>query len=235
MFVPANTVARLAATASMAALAMSPVAAVPSSAVTPAAPAAAAASNAVTRRADVDGDGRPDRITLSLHSVRNYHPRYRLTVRTATGRTMTTMVYHWTEFDPWPAKHVFLGTAPVDGIRGNEMLFDVSADGDDETYIVYTVRGGRLQLATSPNAPRRADWDVYGAYLGVARGYTFGHVGRNRAVTHHALQLQNGRYVGRSTTYVWSAKGWKKRSSKAVDVAESAGKLYAGWHGISWR
>lgn len=198
--------------------------------------AAPAASNVATRKADIDGDTKPDTVTLSLHSVRGTSARYLLTVKTAK-RTMTQIIYKDTYDSPVPAKYVLQGVGPVDGARGNEILLDVSPDvGDAEGYAVYTVKNGKIKQSGAPGSPFRGEWACMGPWLGIARGYTFSYDAKaRRTVTYHDLSTAGRTYSGPSTTYTWTSKGWQRTSTRTTTATAEQAKKYVYWHGITWR
>lgn len=233
---------RIAATATTTALVLAgAVAAAPSATAAPsAAPAATTASKSLTKRVDIDGDGRNDTVTLQLVSARGDKNGYRLTVRTATRRTSSRVVYVYNLNDA-TVNDIWVGASGFDGVRGNEILLDLGGGvGDFPNLITYTWRNGKLGVLVSPNgAARYPNWPITVPPFGVS-GYTFSMKGSTRYVVHHELNpSKSGRgrsYSGIDTTYRWTPKGWKKVSSKRSGVLSAAAASKLGdFRGLIWR
>lgn len=205
----------------------------------PGVPAAPDRPEPVVHRADVDGDGRPDTVTLTRRRVTTDWYTFRITVRTATGRSAVRDVHvadyvsgTLTPFDVWR------GTATVDGVRGAEINVDRGGNvGDAAWPHLYTWRAGRLVPLRSPEST--AGWNVADHPASVA-GYSFSTKRGRRYVT--ATQLR-GRfaadgtvtYQGTRTTYRWRRGAWVTVSrARTGTLSEARGQALAGWQGLSW-
>lgn len=199
----------------------------------------------VTSRADIDGDGRPDTTTLSQVPTSRGHHRYVLRITTSGGVSTRIPMTIPFEIDPLPPKSLWVGAAHLDGVRGAELVLDVSPGvGDTPEELVYTWRKGRLVGAPAPNGlawgkgSARNEWRIANTLWAIS-GYTFATKGGVRQVTHHDLK---GRmvgekpvYAGRHTTYRWSAGTWRRVSSRPVrGLSEKAAVPFADWHGLRW-
>lgn len=215
------------------------VAAAPAATAAPVmAPAATTASASVTKRVDIDGDGRADTVTLRLVSARGYTNGYRLSVRTAKGRTASLPVYVDNTSDP-SAKDVWVGVTGVDGVLGNEVMLDLGGGlGDFGWFHTYTWRNGKLVPLAAPGSSRTSrSWPVTFPPFPVS-GWTFSMKGSTRYVVHHQLNPSaSGRtYSGTNTTYRWTSKGWKKVSTaKSGVVSRATAEKMSDFRGLIWR
>lgn len=96
------------------------------------APAASAAPTALppaaTARADVDGDGRVDRVTLALVARRDWQNFYRLTVTPAKGRAESVGFSLENDAADLTPRQLLQGTGAIDGVKGSEVVvFQASA------------------------------------------------------------------------------------------------------------
>lgn len=146
--------------------------------------------------ADVDGDGRPDLITLRRHPVLVGH----LNVRLASGRRLAARMRSDAPFVPG------LATAGnVNGIRGEELFVDIQHFAANDVIGVYTYARGRLRLAGTAMA--------YGSDFPVRNGITCTVRGRRRLIVQHQFQLHvigpHWRWTRKDTVFVW--KGTRLR------------------------
>lgn len=211
---------------------------------TEAAPASAATAlpRPATRVADIDGDGRADRVTLTTTARTRASQTLRLTVQTATRRTasarITVPLTAGTSLAPSAALQ---GTAEADGARGREILVRVSADGAPRSsrYRVYTWRQGRLAAMASV-ASRGSGWSWSRDAAGVD-GYEVSGRGAQRRLVHRHVSLAGRaadgtpRFAGTATTYAWTSAGWSRRSVRRITGLTLAQvEAFSGCHGIVW-
>lgn len=204
---------------------------------------AADVSPAVSRVADIDGDGRPDTVALSLVTSRSTHQSFRLTVSTARRKVATTTFTVSCMCDG-PAsgttpRRVLQGMAPIDGVVGSEVLVDLSSEPYDVWEMAtYAWRAGKLQRLPAPGSGRSGLWGSAYPLMGID-GYTVSMVGKTRQVVRHRLRPLPGfdRFLGTDTTYTWSRSGWVARRTQRVGPvsADTAKALYFGFKGISFR
>lgn len=192
----------------------------------PVSTAAVAASShapvkAVTKRFDVDGDRRADRVTLA--PVRT--GRYLLTVATARGRTVRVPV--WSTFGQDWGENPWVTQGGIDGVPGAEIVLAVSA-GDGVSAVVLTWRGGKLVNLAAPMSrglgdPSRA-WYWIGDEAHVA-GYKFWTAGGQRKALACAYELRApNTWSGAVTTSHWTRSGWREMASRAVVVPEKTAR-----------
>lgn len=183
----------------------------------------------VTRRFDVDGDRRPDRVSVS--QVRT--DRYLLTVTTARGAIVRVPVASSFQRD-W-GQHPWIDQGGIDGVPGAEIVLAVSG-GDGVSAVVLTWRGGKLaNLAAPPSrgitSPSRR-WYLLSDEARVA-GYRFWTAGGQRKAAAGQFELQaNGRWAGVLITSVWAANGWRTVETRAATVSPQVAQAYGGLHGV---
>lgn len=206
--------------------------------------AAPAASSALTSRADVDGDGRRDTITLVRRAVTPDEYRFRLAVVTASGKRAIrdVLVPNYGDGSLQPAD-VWIGTASVDGARGVEMAVERSGNvGDFPWPHLYTWRSGRIVPETAPGAPvGETGWTVAN-HFSLIQGYDIRTVKGRRQVTATVLKgtfdpkRETATFRGTRTTYRWERGTWRKVSThRTRTLSDPVAQRYAGWHGITWR
>ncbi|WP_040155870.1 hypothetical protein [Mobilicoccus massiliensis] len=203
----------------------------PSATAAPAAPTAKAGP--VSRTVDIDGDRRADKVTVSLYNIRKKHLTFMVTVKTARTTTRMPVVVGNENVGLRPAD-VLVGTAPADGVAGNEIMLEQGGGVGDFGYLrSYTWRGGRLVAQNAPDGDRA--WGVLFPPFGVD-GYAFSTKKGKRYVTQtHLQRSRSGRYYGTATTYVW-AGAWKKQSTKSISgVKDRDARRIPLWSGIAWR
>lgn len=193
----------------------------------------------VSSRVDIDGDGRGDVTTFRFVSRDGKNAYYRLSVRTARGKTARLPIVVQDLMDQ-PASDFWVGATGIDGIRGNEIVLDlVGGIGDATDIRSYAWRNGRLvTLPAAGSSGKRINWQVMWVDFGRAIGYTFSQ-GRSgiRYVTKHDVKgSASGRtFTGTNTLYRWSGKGWSKLSTKRVSVTRKVASSYTGLNGLIWR
>ncbi|WP_168583394.1 hypothetical protein [Gephyromycinifex aptenodytis] len=201
------------------------------------------ASAPVTARVDIDGDKRRDTVRLTqLASTRSWH-RFVLSVRTAAGRTDTMRIAVPNQTSVKPSD-LWWGTAHADGVRGAEILLDLSGNLGDAPYPhMYTWRRGRIASAPAPEKAAPGQQSNYWAIIAQPfqySGYTFSSRNGARTVTWNrttpGATPEPRRYSGTSTTYRWTSAGWRKVSTKPLrGLSEDSAFRLADWHGITWR
>jgi hypothetical protein len=140
--------------------------------------------------ANVDGDGRPDLVTLRRTSA----SAGRLQVALASGRLLSVK----TPTDaPWLPGLVATGN--VDGRAGEELFVDVTHITTSEAIYVYTYWQGQLRLAGRLSA--------YGYDYGILSGITCSGDGSKQFVTERNFLLQPsllaGHWTEQDTQYIW--------------------------------
>lgn len=214
-----------------------------STASAPTAPDAAGAPplKSVTRRVDVDGDGRLDTITVRTIWRRGYDCRFTVTVSPARGAAVTMPVRMPNCENHFGADGLWAGSADVDGQPGSEFMLDFGGYMGDFPWLhTYAVRGGKIVALPAPGSSNRlVSWDVVGPYPFPISGYTFSTRGGVRYVVHHELTpSRSGRtYTGTDTTYRWAGTSWARVSrapAKPVSRAAAEKNVWL-WHGITWR
>ena len=141
--------------------------------------------------ADVDGDGRPDLITL--RTARTGPPYGRLEVALSSGRVLDVRT-------PSDASYLpdLVATGNVDGRPGEALFVDVEHITTDEVIDIYTYAGGRLRLGGT--------FAAYGEEYGIVFGITCSAHGGKHFVTQHEFELQSPsphHWTLRDTVYVW--------------------------------
>lgn len=197
---------------------------------------------APTSRADLDGDGRPDRTTLTTVRTTARAHTFRLTTRTATGRTISTLITIPANLDDTTTKDVWWGAAPIDGVPGAEVVLDRMAGvGDFPDCAVYTIRKGTFRVLRAPGAKSdRTDWSVSNHPTQVS-GYAFSTSRGVRRVVATRLTKTGGTwdapvYSGFRTTYRWARTGWIRTGSERLrNVSDQRAQTFAGWVGITLR
>lgn len=191
----------------------------------------------VTYRVDVDGDSRPDTVTFRLIARRESTDRFRLTTRTATGRSASLDVR--AEDVDQKASDVWVGATGIDGMRGNEIVLNLVTVGDATDIRSYAWRAGKIVPVAAPGRPARwPDWHLMWVDFGRANGWTFSQ-GRSgiRYVTYHDLKgSPSGRtFTGTNTLYRWQGTGWRKLSVKRVQVTRKVAASLTDLNGLVWR
>lgn len=203
-------------------------------------PAAPAARGDVTKRIDVDGDGRADTVTLRAVLRGGARAGYDLSVRTATGRTDRLRLPVDDLGIDRPASDFWVGVTGIDGVRGNEVVLDlVGGIGDATDVRSYAWRDGRIVLVPAAGSTARwPNWQIGIVEFGHVVGYTFGVGPRGvRQVTKHDLTAsRSGRtFTGTNTLYRWSRDGWRRQSARPVSLPRKAASALSGLHGLTWR
>lgn len=200
----------------------------------PVAPAATAPPvKTVTKRFDVDGDRRADRVTLA--PVRT--GRYTLTVTTARGRTVRVPVYStfaqdWGD-NPW------LNQGGIDPVPGAEIVLAVAA-GDGVSGAVLTWRGGRNgRLINLPAPVSRGPEGVSRQWYwigdeGRISGYKFWTAGGQRkALACAYVATGTATWSGSLTTSLWTGTGWREAAHRTVVVPEKTAQACAAFEGMT--
>lgn len=187
------------------------------------------AAATTTVRADVDGDGRRDTVTVRPRN--NLGTSWRLSVATARGARST--VTHNTLDGLALNEQAWFGAAGIDGVAGRELVLRTGYGAHAALFRVYTWRGGRLVAATNP-ASRDREWVVDAAAgMGAGiRGYA-SRGSRYLAVTYaqNTWATKNPMFVGKRTTYRWSkGPGWVTVATSPVRFGFRSAGDHFGWH-----
>lgn len=221
---------RLAATATTAVVALgATVAGVAPASAADVAVAAVPSAAPVTQsvRVDVDGDRRMDTVTL-IQVASMPDEAYRLTVRTATGRTST--VRHEAGY-LYGRKPLFAATA-VDGQAGAELIVRTAPGMHTDWFRVYTWRNNRLVTANEPTQ-RKPDWFTDPTDPSGYRVFTRGGTRYlERTELQRTGQYNTGPLVGQRLTFRWRAGQWQRIAKKSLRVNLRDGEKYVGWQGI---
>lgn len=202
-------------------------------AATTAAPTAAAADTK-TSSADIDGDGRRDRVTFAQKREDRRGCHYTLTVKTARGAVVSTPVTARGACDPLMS---WWGPIAMDGTPGAEIVVNLTPGSSDFTLRVYRWQRGALVLQAAPGA--RGSRDARNTWVAANTprhhaGYTFSTKRGVRYVVRHDLRpyRKTGKLSGTHTTYRWApaTKTWVRVSStRSGLVTERVAQLkYSG-------
>lgn len=184
---------------------------------------AAVADCRVVASADVDGDGRRDRI--GWHQVSDDVVQIR--VRNADGALLTKRVgvHFWWGGGAWG------GAARVDDRAGAELLVGSMQGAHTPMYTMLTYRAGALVVEASPS-PLSSRWQVdaaYGDYLGWWRHRVDGGVAMTQQIAYR--DADGTGFTGRDVTYRRSATGWVRGSVTRVTYpTERAAAVIGGFH-----
>lgn len=198
--------------------------ATPSAAATSTAPATPTAT-VPTRsyRADVDGDGRRDTVTIG--SARE--GTLRVSVRTVRG-ARSSIDIDQSDFGPLTPPRPFHGAADVDGVRGQELFVFYGQGAHTPWFKVLTWRSGRL-FATREPLTRDTSWAPDGAY-GYGTGYAVTGTGASRRLVITNAMRSGSRYRGTAVTFAWAASRWVKKGTRQVFFSEAVSGAVFGWH-----
>ncbi|MDO5629840.1 MAG: hypothetical protein Q4G43_16120 [Mobilicoccus sp.] len=191
----------------------------------------------VTERADIDGDGRADRVQLTIERVAAGGTTLRLTTRTAAGRTATTRIATEVSEPGIDARAYWVGTAPLDGVPGEEVVLDLAGGiGDGHRHMVYTLRGGAWQRQLAPGARSfNTPWVIsQHPAFGIA-GYEFSTTGQTRRVVATRLtpNADGTTFSGYRTMYRWGTHGWMSSGTTWIrDGMQHRVEGWGGWKGV---
>ncbi len=176
----------------------------------------------IVSRADVDGDGRPDRVAWVNKS------RHTAVIRVATadGEQLRRRL----DVHLWPRGHAWAGAAHVDGRRGVELLAGVTLGAHTPAYTMLTHRGGRLVVERSP-ASSDGRWYVDSAYSIALGWWRSIRGGRATMTSKYAGRTIHGNFRGKDVTYTWRHDRWKKTHAAMRHYArDRQAYRIAGWH-----
>lgn len=105
---------------------------------------------AYTTQADLDGDGRPDQITISVTRKTDDVWYYAIAVKTARGQRATARLSMGSA-DELAPKDVWQGAGPVDGAPGSEIRIVESDGGEAWSWQIYSWHNGKLLLQKDPS------------------------------------------------------------------------------------
>ena len=149
---------------------------------------------------DVNGDGRPDLVTLR----KTYLGHGLIEVTLASGRRVSVKTSTLAVALP-----ALVAVGNVDGRPGDELFVDVDHMSTNEFIGVYTYWQGRLRLA--------ATLPGYSAHPGLWAGMTCGARGSTHFITVHQFVLgpvsQPRYWTRQDTEYVWQGPALKRYAS----------------------
>lgn len=152
-------------------------------------------------RTDVDGDGRPDLVTLRKASQ---HRGGLIEVTLASGRRISVGTATFSAALP-----ALVAVGGVDGRAGSELFVDVEHISTGELMAVYTYWNGQLRLA--------GRLPGYSAHPGLWAGMTCSNHRSTYFITVHQFVLgaisQPRFWTQQDTTYVWRGPGLKPYAS----------------------
>jgi hypothetical protein len=175
----------------------------------------------VVTGADVDGDGRRDRVGLVSESGEHVVVR----VRAADGALLRR------ELDVvWFPRPEVLGAAPIDGRAGAEVVVGTGMGAHTLFFTALTARSGRLVRLPAPGGG--TEWMIDGAYsfhAGVTRTVDGG---RTVVVLREAVRDGTvARFSGHDRAYVWRGDGWRHvRTERTHYRGEHRVARIGGWH-----
>ena len=202
--------------------------AVPSAAPTAdAPPVCLAAGCRVVTRADVDGDGRRDRTSITPTTRGG---RKAQVLRTVTARGE---VAHVTVPTPWLyGESAWFGAAFLDGRPGAELVLRTGYGAHTQYFGVYGWERGRLAARQDPST-RSTQWSTDGA-LSVTKGYAVGRSGGAMTLAATEYHANDGwtAMVGTRSTFRWSKGAWRKAGTVTLRAGLNSPALAAayGWH-----
>lgn len=199
------------------------------------APAASAAPTALppaaTARADIDGDGRVDRVTLALVARKDWQNFYRLTVTPAKGRAASTGFSLENDAADLTPRQLLRGTGAIDGVKGSEVVVLQAGGGESAWDVTYTWRAGKLAVLHAPGGV--GGWNTGTPDMKEVHGQSVGAVKGARTVTIHDLHSLRGGWAGTSTTYTWRGSRWVKTSvTDRRRLTDAQALKFNGWIGV---
>lgn len=179
----------------------------------------------VVSRADVDGDGRADTVSLTRQSRGAWH-----TLRVVTARGAVSSVKISTSW-LWSGQTPFLGAVALDGQRGAELVILTGTGAHTAFHRVYTWRSGRLVAEKDPSGS--TTWTTDGA-AAFARGYTLRTVKGAPQLTSIDYARDSwgdtATFSGRRIVAQWKNGRWTAITDRHVVVKEGP----AVWRGAGW-
>lgn len=228
-----STTHRIAAATATALIALTGLAAPTSAAPATASAAAGTAPNSYTTRVDMDGDRRPDKVTLAITRKTADRTYYSINVVTAKGKKSSARLSVDVYSTLAPAK-MWAGSGAMDGAPGSEIRV-LEGDGGESFWLkVYTWRNGKLALQREPRRGLNGWAHEQGSFPNVS-GYTFSTVRGVRQVVSHDLVKDDdsGLFSGTDTTFQWVKGAWKRSSTtKVTSLPEAKARALSGWHGV---
>ena len=163
---------------------------------------------------DIDGDGRPDKVTLEQLND-TYPAKVRLSVTSSrTGRTATLVVGSpkVASFSLNLAK-----AGPIDGRAGDEIILSGFRGANTSFYVIVAMVYGKLKLTTPPG-PVRAEDERY-LWFSTIAGYGF---------SYYARKVTNGKVL-------LSEISGSTRVDLSVDMPETLTIQQYRWISGDWR
>lgn len=190
----------------------------------------APSTSTITKRADIDGDGRTDRLTVRYTT---FGQGLQVTLSRSRGRSVSLRMPADLEQIGEPSVRV----GDIDGARGAEIVV-TEAFGDIPHYAVLTWRGGKLVRLDSPGGHKGDTWTINPDYEGQPGywGYSFGtSKGVRTATTYTLSRTKSGRYFGPAATYRWTPRGWRWMSTTKVSLKQSQARAVTAFGGVKFR
>jgi hypothetical protein len=214
--------------------ALAAIALVPAGLLTPVASFAAASTVCtgvsgckIVKSIDVDGDARADEIGIIAKGLTGERGTITVRVKRATGGILQTTGggVHWLE-------NPFIGAAPVDGVKGAEILVGDQEGAHFQQFRMITYRAGHLVTENRPpQAPisgLSSRWGIdsslssnIGLYRSVAGGVV------TLTVKTAVLNNSGSAYTGKTIVYTWRG-GWVVKSNRTVHYANAGATAYLG-------
>jgi hypothetical protein len=179
----------------------------------------------VVASADVDGDGRLDRV-----GWRQVSPDLaQIRVRTAVGKLLVRSV----DVHLWWGGGAWGGAARVDGPAGVELLVGSMQGAHTPMYTMLTYRRGALVIEASPAALSQR-WQIdaaYGDYMGWSRHVVAGHATVAETIVSRSEQGTGTSFTGQRVTYVWKVNHWQRTTTTSVFFPTArAASAIGGFH-----
>lgn len=184
-----------------------------------------ASTTKVVTRADIDGDGRADRTTLTTSGTRGDGTAV-LRVTTAAGQSMSTS----TDIGMVDLDDVYYGAARIDGEAGYEIVLQSDMGAHTGWFRVVTYRDGRLTTLVDPDGSWR--WTVDQA-VWVGKGYRRGTTASGAVkLTSYVALAERGStsFELRTKAVQWSNGRWARLGLTRKRVNAATAYRNADWY-----
>lgn len=181
----------------------------------------------IVKAIDIDGDARADQIGIIAKGLSGEQGTITVRVKRATGKILQTTggAVHWVE-------NPFIGAAPVDGVRGAEILVGDQEGAHFQQFRMITYRAGKLVTENPPpKAPisnKISRWGIdssFSSNIGLYRSVAAGVV--TLTVKTAVLNNTGSAYTGKTIVYTWKG-GWVVKSNKTVHYPNAAATAHIG-------
>jgi len=182
----------------------------------------------IVKTIDIDGDARADQVGIVAKALSGEKGTITVRVKTATGRLLETVAgsVHWAEAP-------FIGAAPVDGVKGAEILVGDQEGAHYQQFRMVTYRAGKLVTEGPPPGAgisnRAFRWGIDSSYssdIGLYRTVSGASV---RLTVKTAVRNATGNgYTGKILLYTWKSNTWIATSRKTVHYASNTATAYLG-------